>query len=87
MNTSLPPTSLNNSQRAENLSREVKHKITEITKRVKGALHPSEPDIRYLFEIFDQHITPYPPEPNMRCNDCRVMVRGFWIHEVEKWKS
>lgn len=85
MNTAIPPTSLNNSQKAAQLAPEIKNKLIEISERVSGKLHPQHADIEYLFEIFDEYITPYPPKKMMGCSDCRVMVRNFWEHEIAKW--
>lgn len=85
MNTTIPPTSLNNSERAVQMPPEVKKRVKEISKRIDGKLHPSPGDIQYLFEVFDEYITHYPPREKLNCNDCRVMVRDFWKREADTW--
>ena len=85
MNISLPETSLNNSQKAAQMPPEVKNRVKVASDNIGGKLHPQRTDIEYLFDVFHEHITHYPKNEKLNCNDCRVMVRDFWKHEVSKW--
>jgi len=74
---------------ASKIAPEIKEEITRAAIEMGGKLHPNESDVRYLFKMFDEHITPY-PERNLFCNDCRAMVRNFWqriVNESTIWKE
>ena len=74
-------------EKASRMPLGVRQKVKQASDRVNGKLHPATSDIEYLFDIFHEYITHYPKKEKIECNDCRIMVRSFWEHEVVKWKQ
>lgn len=75
-------------ERANRCTEDEKQEIIKASNEVKGKLQPSKSDLKFLFEMFDKYIEPYPLDENIGCNGCRVMVRNFWERIVGKiWNS
>lgn len=70
--------------KASKIIQKDKDRISEASKKMKGVLYPIEGDVRFLFEMYHEHIVYYPVETHINCNDCRVMVRNFWQRIVEE---
>ena len=82
----ITPNEMSYAEKAARMPTDVKQKLKQTSDRVSGRLHPQPADIEYLFDMFHEHITHYPIEEKINCNDCRIMVRDFWQAEVIKWK-
>ena len=79
-------TDMSNEQKANRIPQDSKDKIIKASKNIAGKLHPQESDVILLFEMFHEYISYYPLKEKLNCNDCRVMVRGFWQRIVnESW--
>jgi hypothetical protein len=74
------------SHRADQATEEDKHLIMDASDQVGGLMKPDSEKVKLLFIMFDRYIETYHIK-NLRCNDCRVMVRNFWHKEVQRWRT
>jgi len=71
-------------ERANRCTEDEKQEIIRASNAIKGKLQPSKGDLKFLFEMFDKYVKPYPLDENLGCNGCRKQVRGFWERMVTK---
>lgn len=66
---------------------EVREGLVEVVERTRNQFRFSEPDLSFMFMVYNAYLAP-PEEPErMECSGCRTRVVGWLRAAVQQWRE
>lgn len=71
--------------RSLSIPEEIRPDVAEVVERTRNQAQFSQPDISYLFEVYNRYLTREPE--NINCSGCRTKVVGWLRAAVAEWRQ
>lgn len=74
-------------RKANNIPLSIRPDVVDVIDRTRNQFQFNQPDIAYIFEVYNRYIAPKNEPENIDCGGCRTKVVGKMRELVTMWKE
>lgn len=74
-------------RRSLSIPEAIRPDVFEVVDRTRNQLTLSQPDLEYLFEVYNRYLAPANEPQDINCGGCRTRVIGWLRAAASEWKE
>jgi len=73
--------------RSLSIPREIREDLAEVVNRNRGKIYFPQPDLHYMFEVYNRYIAPDYAQESIKCGRCRMVVVQKLRIFINNWEE